>query len=91
VGGAAKAFVNASGLGQYSHLRVGLLTEGFREVSGFHGANSVLITDNGFHVPLRWKSGDILPRSDALFRFDIRFEGVRPEDAALHALYVEGA
>jgi hypothetical protein len=91
VGGTARAFLNVSGLGQHSHLRVGLLTEGFREVPGFNGANSVLITENGFDIPLRWKSGDALPRSDRLFRFDIRFEGVRPEDAALHALYVEGA
>lgn len=27
VGGTAKVFLNASGLGQYSHFRVGLLTE----------------------------------------------------------------
>jgi hypothetical protein len=90
VGGTTKAFLNVSGLGEYDHLRVGLLTEGFREMPGFSGNDSVLITENGFHVPVRWKNGDALPPSKVL-RIDVRFEGLRPENSNLHALYLEGA
>jgi hypothetical protein len=90
VGGTTKAFLNVSGVGVYDHLRVGLLTEGFREIPGFSGNDSVLIAENGFHVTVRWNNDDALP-SRKVFRIDVRFEGVRPENSNLHAVYLEGA
>ena len=35
-----------------------------------------------------WKGGDSLPVSSRPQRLSIQFEGVRPEDARLHAVYL---
>lgn len=86
--GPARMFVNASGLGQHSRLRVGLMTEGFRPVSGYSDDEAAVIAEDGLRVPVRWKAGDLLPTSFSSIRADIHFEGSRPEDAALHAIYV---
>jgi hypothetical protein len=86
--GPARVFVNASGLGQYSHLRVGLMTDGFRPIAGYSDDDTAVIVGDGLRLPVRWKGGDALPDSSGPVRIDIRYEGVRPEDAALHAVYV---
>lgn len=86
--GPARLFVNASGLGKNSRLRISLLTEGFRPVAGYADAEGAIIDAAGLRVPVRWAAGAQL--SEGMFRVDIRFEGVRPEDAGLHALYVSG-
>jgi hypothetical protein len=86
--GPARIFVNASGLGRQSYLRIGLLTEGFRPISGYSDEEAAVITEDGLRIPVRWKAGNLPPSSPASIRVDIRFEGSRPEDAALHAIYV---
>ena len=80
--------MNASGLGEHSRLRAGLLTEGFRPIAGFSGADAAIIGEDGFRIPVKWKAGAALPQD--IVRIDIAFVGVRPEDAALHAVYVAG-
>ena len=86
--GRAAVSVNASGLGQYTRLRVGLLTEGFRPIPGQSEGDAAVIGDSGLEIPVRWKGGNSLPHGTC--RIEIRFEGVRPEDGALHAVYVTG-
>jgi hypothetical protein len=81
--GRARVYLNASGLGQYSHLRVDVLDEGFQPIEGFTGAT--LETDS-LRAPLVWKAGDRL--TDRTVRLDIHFGGIRSEDARLHAVYV---
>jgi hypothetical protein len=90
VGGSVNVYANASGLGQYSRLRIGLLDEGFRPINGFSGDESAVLAEDGFRIPVRWKGGDSLLPSQGLVRLDVRFEGVRPEDCALHAIYISG-
>jgi hypothetical protein len=89
--GPARVFVNSSGLGENSHLRVGLLTEGFRPIPGYSDDDAATIAEDGLRLPVRWKAGDALPDSSSPIRVDVRFEGSRPEDAALHAVYVAGS
>ena len=89
--GSARVFINASGLSQYSRLRVGLLTEAFRPIRGYSDEDAAIIAKNGMRVPVRWRAGDTIPTMASPIRLDIRFDGVRPEDSALHAAYVSGA
>lgn len=86
--GRARVYVNASGLGEYSYLRVGLLDPGFRPIQGFGGSDAVLLGKNGFREPIVWKGGDSIGSAHGTVRLHIRFEGIRPEDARLHAVYV---
>jgi hypothetical protein len=86
--GQAKVYVNAAGLGQHSQLRVGLADEGFRPLPGYAGPDAAVLDQSGLRLPVRWKRGDVLSASQGLVRLDVRFEGVRPEDCRLHAMYV---
>ncbi|MCX6621334.1 MAG: hypothetical protein NTY38_09675, partial [Acidobacteria bacterium] len=86
--GPARLFVNAGGLGKNSQLRVSLLREGFRPIPGFSDGEGAIVGNSGLRLPVRWGSRDVLP--EGVFRVDIRFEGARPEDAGLYAVYVTG-
>ena len=87
-GGSAKAYVNASGLGKYSQLHIHLVDEGFHPVTGYCGSDAAVIAEDGLCVPVRWRTGDALLSSQGRLRFDVRFEGIRPEDCRLHAIYI---
>jgi hypothetical protein len=84
-------FINASGLGQYSELRVDVLDEGFHPVPGFSGDQAAVVNADGFRSQLEWPGGTALPTSAGPLRLRVRFEGVRGEDGRLHAVYVTGA
>lgn len=83
--GAATATLNVSGLGPHTALRLELLDEGFRPVPGFSGPAAAAADASGLAVPLRWPGGALTPALGR-FRVSVAFEGVRPEDARLHAL-----
>ena len=76
------------GLGEHSRLAVSLLDEAFRPVPGFSGADAAIVAKNGFREPVIWKGGPGLLPANGTVRLDISFQGVRPEDAQLHAAYV---
>jgi hypothetical protein len=86
--GAAAVHVNASGLGKYTQLRISLLDEGFHPIPAFSGADAAVISESGFRSPVKWKGGDRLQPSPGPLRVQVDFAGIRPEDAALHAVYV---
>jgi hypothetical protein len=87
VEGQSGAYLNASGLGEYSRIRVGLMDEGFQPIAGYGVDDALPLVADGLRIPLRWKAHDRLP-GDKAMRLDVRFEGVRPEDCRLHAAYV---
>jgi hypothetical protein len=88
VQGSGKAYLNASGLGENTRLRVSLLDAGFQPIPGYSGGDAAEVTQSGFRIPIAWKKGDAIPPSLGRVRLQIEFAGVRPEDAALHAAYV---
>lgn len=88
--GEAKVYVNASGLGKYSQLRIGLMDEGFHPIPEYSGEDAPVVAEDGFRIPLQWKGSDSLSASLGTVRLDIRFEGIRPEDCRLHAVYIGG-
>jgi hypothetical protein len=85
---AAKVTVNVSGLGQHTQLRIDLVDEGFRPIPGCSCADAALVTENGFAVPVCWRSAASLSPEHGRVRLDVQFVGVRPEDARLYAVYV---
>ncbi len=89
-GEAAKVYLNVSGLGPHCSLRLGLVDEGFVPVAGYSGPDDAVVTENGFRVPVQWKGGASLPAGRRV-RLDLRFDGVRPEDAKFYAAYVSEA
>ena len=90
-GKAAKVFVNASGLGEHTQMRLSLLDEGFKPIAGYSGNDAAVLTGNGLRSPITWKGGSALPASGRPVRLSIEFTGVRPEDARLYAVYLSDA
>lgn len=82
--GSADAYVNASGLGPRSKLKLTLLDEGFQPIAGY----TAEIGANGFRQPVAWRNGARILPSLGEVHIQVRFEGIRPEDATLHALYL---
>jgi len=84
-GGKARMYVNASGLGTHSRLRITLLDATFQPVTGY---TAVIATD-ALRAPVNWENRELFGASlgECYVRFG--FEGVRPEDANFHALYLE--
>jgi hypothetical protein len=87
-GGAAQIRLNVSGLGEHTRLRVNLVDPGFRAIPGYSGDAAAVVVDNGFEVPLRWGQGTALSADLGPVRLDIEFDGVRADDAKLHAVYL---
>jgi hypothetical protein len=86
--GDANVYLNVDGLGEHASLRVSLVDEGFRPVTGCADADAAIITGNGLRVPVRWKKTAALMKKHGRVRLDIQFDGIRPEDARLYAAYV---
>jgi hypothetical protein len=86
--GTVSVHANVSGLGPHSCLRIELLDQGFRPLTGFSGEDGAVVAEDGLRVPVRWPSGAALRPDRERMRLGVRFEGVRPEDCRLHALYL---
>ena len=84
----AGVFVNVDGLGEYSQLRVDLLDLEFRPVPGYSGDDCVLVSEDGLRQRVAWKKGDTIGHFDHPVRVRVNWNGVRPEDARLYAVYV---
>lgn len=89
--GVANVHANVSGLGPYASLRIGLLDEGFRPIEGFSGDAGAVMAETALRMPARWAGGAAIPADLGRVRLDFHFEGIRPEDIALHAIYVGSA
>ena len=81
-------FVNADRLGEHSRLRVELLDREFRPIPGYSGDECVVLCESGLRQPVRWRGKDTIERFDHPIRVRVNWEGVRPEDARLFAVYV---
>ena len=87
-GGPLPLRVNVSGLGEHTRLRVSLVDAGFRPIPGYSGDQAAVVAENGFEVPLRWAAAETLSPDLGRVRLDVLFDGVRPEDGRLHAVYL---
>jgi len=87
-GGRARVYVNASGLGAHSQLRIGLLDKGFHPLAGYSGDGCAVMSESSLKAPISWQAGDALLPDMGPVHLDVSFEGIRPEDCSLHAIYV---
>lgn len=79
---APRFFINASGMGDESFLRVQLLDHLERPIPGF----TSIVRDSGFQTPIEFKSQTKLPER---IRLKIVFEGRKRTDIRLSAIYVK--
>jgi len=81
-------FVNASGLGKEAGLRLELLDALDVPVPGYAGDAAAAVAQDGFQIPVEWKSAEPLP---GRVRLRVVFEGAKNANCRLHAIYVTEA
>jgi hypothetical protein len=89
VGDGARIFVNADGLGAESRLRVTVLSEQLVPLDGYAAGDAIPITDSGFGRSAAWRRKGDLGRQGRPIRVRVDWEGTRPEDARVYAVYVQ--
>jgi hypothetical protein len=86
-GSAERVFVNADGIDADSQLTVEILDEQFRPLPGFTAADAVPVTQSGFRQAAAWRGKTTLD-TDKPIRIRVNYEGLRPEDLRVFAVYV---
>jgi len=71
-----------------AYLKVELLDEQLRVVPGFSGAESGLLKQNGLRQLVQWGNSERLEKFSEAIRLRVSYEGVRPEDVRVYAVYV---
>ena len=83
-----KIWFNAEGLGPKSSLRIELLDESERPLSGYSGRDAAILERSGLRVPAAWKQGELIaPRAEP-FKIRVRLEGLERNAIRLYALYI---
>ncbi|MCC6485453.1 MAG: hypothetical protein IT209_11455 [Armatimonadetes bacterium] len=87
----AEIYVNVDGVGEHASIRAALLDREFQEAPGFGIDECLSVRDSGFRQKLRWRKAEVVPAEIGEVRVRINFEGVRPEDIKLYAVYAAQA
>jgi hypothetical protein len=89
-GQGCRVALNVDGLSEHARVTVQVLDEHFQPVPGFL-AEDCLAMESGFHQTVAWQQHHQIEGIDGAFRIRLNYEGVRPEDPKLYAIYLERA
>lgn len=86
----ARLSLNVDGQGEHWQVRCSVLDERMCPLPGFAAADCRPVAA-GLAEPVTWADGlDAIPPTEGRIRLRVDFGGIRPEDASLYALYLEG-
>ena len=83
-----RLFVNADGLSKDTFLRLEILDEKLAEIPAYAGERAARVQSDGLRQPVTWPTGGSLVGGGEPVRIRVSFEGLRPEDIRLYALYL---
>lgn len=84
-----KIYINAAGLGEYSHVTVEILNDKFQPIPGFSGADSIPLTQSGLHEQISWQSKRSLGKFDYPIRLRVNLGGLQLERSRVYAVYLK--
>ncbi len=84
----AAVSLNIGGLGRYSRVRVSILDEEFRPLPGYGAKECLGPKAGGLQQQVTWRGKEHVTAKGPI-RVRVDFEGVRPEDIRLYAVYVD--
>tara|TARA_B100001964_G_C14242022_1_gene605492 strand:- start:715 stop:2193 length:1479 start_codon:yes stop_codon:yes gene_type:complete len=79
--------LNVDGISEYSNLRISVLDEAFQPIERYSADRHIPLQGSGFDVPVSWTGAKTI--ESGLIRIRIDFTGIRPEDTALYAIYLQ--
>ena len=84
----AKVWLNVSGLSDYSRISVSVLDENFQTLPGYGREECNEVMENGYRIPVSWQRKLAVSCGQPV-RIRVDFEGIRPEDVRLYAVYLD--
>jgi len=84
----ANIFLNVDGISEYNKISVSILDKNFNTIKGYSSNECIPLSENGFKTLVRWHKQMSVCSKDPI-RIRIDFEGIRPEDLKLYAVYLE--
>jgi len=79
-----RVFANVGGLGANTTMRVNLLGPSFQPIPGY----TAVLTKSGLRLPVEWENHQAIGADLGETHVQVKFEGVRPEDGNLYAVYL---
>jgi len=83
-----RVFVNADGLSANSYLKIEVCNEQFQTLPGYSADECIPLTESGLRQPVVWRGRETVEKTDRPIRIKVRFEGIRPEDSRVYAVYI---
>jgi hypothetical protein len=83
-----RLFINAAKVSDLGYITVEILDREFRPIKGYTAGDSTPIKNGGFRQGVAWKDHDKLEGFDGPIRVRVIWNGVRPEDPRVYAVYV---
>ena len=90
-GKSAVLSINIEGITKHSTITVELQDQAYRAISGYEAEVSIGPTEGGFAQIIAWNDHTLIEDLDIPFLVRVNFEGLRPEDIRIYAVYLETA
>jgi len=81
--------MNIDGISEYNKVSVEILDERFEAVPGYSRDTCVGPEESGLCRVIKWQNRKVLEGLEGQVRIRVSFEGIRPEDLRLYAVYIE--
>ena len=88
-GKSAVLSVNIEGITEHSSITAELQDQSFRALRGYEANVSKAPTEGGFAQRITWNKHTVIEDIDTPVLVRVNFEGLRPEDIRLYAVYLD--
>ena len=84
----ARVAMNIDGLSEHSKVSVEIQNERFEPIPGYTAEDCTEPIESGLRQVVRWGEQEVLGGMKGPVRIRVNFEGIRPEDVKLFAIYL---
>ena len=84
----ARVAMNIDGLSEHSNVSVEIQNERFEPIPGYTAEDCTEPIESGLRKEVRWGEQEVLGGMKGPVRIRVNFEGIRPEDVKLFAIYL---
>ena len=84
----ARVAMNIDGLSEHSNVSVEIQNERFEPIPGYTAEDCTEPIESGLRKEVRWGEQEVLGGMKGPVRIRVNFEGIRPEDIKLFAIYL---
>ena len=85
----ARVSMNVDGISEYSSTSIEILDERFNVITGYSKDECEGPEDSGLFQKVKWEDRDVIEKMNSPIRIRVNFEGIRPEDLKVYAVYIQ--